>query len=45
MPVAYTRELATYWADVYDWRAREVAALNRFDQFITEIDGLDTYRA
>ena len=42
MPLAYTRELATYWADVYDWRARE-AALNRFDQFITEIDGLDIH--
>ena len=42
MPLAYARELATYWADVYDWRARE-AALNRFDQFITEIDGLDIH--
>ena len=42
MPLAYARELATYWADGYDWRARE-AALNRFDQFITEIDGLDIH--
>jgi epoxide hydrolase len=42
MPLAYTRELATYWADSYDWRARE-AALNRFDQFTTEIDGLDIH--
>ena len=40
--MAYTRELAGYWADVYDWRARE-AALNRFDQFMTEIDGLDIH--
>jgi len=39
MPLAYTRELAGYWATDYDWRARE-AALNRFDQFTTEIDGL-----
>jgi pimeloyl-ACP methyl ester carboxylesterase len=39
IPLAYTRELATYWADEYDWRSRE-AALNRFDQFTTEIDGL-----
>ena len=39
IPLAYTRELAQYWADEYDWRARE-AALNRFDQFTTEIDGL-----
>ncbi|MBJ7338237.1 epoxide hydrolase family protein [Mycolicibacterium sp.] len=39
IPLAYTRELAAYWADDYDWRSRE-AALNRFDQFTTEIDGL-----
>lgn len=42
IPLGYTRELATYWADGYDWRSRE-AALNRFDQFITEIDGLDIH--
>ena len=42
IPLAYTRDLAAYWADVYDWRARE-AALNRFDQFTTEIDGLDIH--
>lgn len=39
MPLAYARELATYWGNEYDWRPRE-AALNRFDQFTTEIDGL-----
>jgi epoxide hydrolase len=42
IPLAYTRELAAYWADDYDWRSRE-AALNRFDQFTTEIDGLDIH--
>jgi pimeloyl-ACP methyl ester carboxylesterase len=42
MPLAYTRELANYWAEGYDWRSRE-AALNRFDQFTTEIDGLDIH--
>jgi epoxide hydrolase len=42
IPLAYTRELANYWANDYDWRARE-AALNRFDQFTTEIDGLDIH--
>jgi epoxide hydrolase len=42
IPLAYTRELAAYWADGYDWRARE-AALNRFAQFTTEIDGLDIH--
>ena len=31
-----------YWADGYDWRARE-AALNRFDHYLTEIDGLDIH--
>ena len=39
IPLNYTRELADYWANQYDWRARE-AALNRFDQYTTEIDGL-----
>ncbi len=39
IPLAYTRDLADYWANQYDWRARE-AALNRFDHFTTEIDGL-----
>ncbi|MGD9619658.1 MAG: epoxide hydrolase family protein [Mycolicibacterium sp.] len=42
IPLAYTRELAEYWAHDYDWRARE-AALNRFSQFVTEIDGLDIH--
>ena len=39
IPLVYTRELADYWATEYDWRTRE-AALNRFDQFVTDIDGL-----
>ncbi|MDT7754793.1 MAG: epoxide hydrolase [Mycobacterium sp.] len=39
IPLDYTRELATYWATEYDWRTRQ-AALNRFDQFTTEIDDL-----
>lgn len=42
VPLAYTRELAAYWAEGYDWRSRE-AALNRFDHFIAEIDGLDIH--
>jgi pimeloyl-ACP methyl ester carboxylesterase len=42
IPLAYTRELAEYWANGYDWRTRE-AALNRFDQYVTEIDGLDIH--
>jgi pimeloyl-ACP methyl ester carboxylesterase len=42
IPRDYTRELAGYWANEYDWRARE-ARLNSFDQFVTEIDGLDIH--
>ncbi|MBV8965680.1 MAG: epoxide hydrolase [Mycobacteriaceae bacterium] len=42
IPLDYTRELAGYWADGYDWRARE-ASLNRFDQFTTAIDGLNIH--
>jgi pimeloyl-ACP methyl ester carboxylesterase len=42
MPLSYAKELASYWADGYDWRARE-ALLNRFDQFTTEIDGLQIH--
>jgi epoxide hydrolase len=42
IPLDYTRELAAYWADGYDWRARELA-LNRFDQYTVEIDGLDIH--
>jgi pimeloyl-ACP methyl ester carboxylesterase len=39
IPLAYVREVCAYWADAYDWRARE-ALLNRFAQYKTEIDGL-----
>jgi epoxide hydrolase len=42
IPLAYTRDLAAYWADGYDWRSRE-AVLNRFDHHLTEIDGLDIH--
>ena len=38
IPLNYTRDLAAYWANDYDWRSRE-AALNRFDQFITKSMG------
>ena len=39
LPLAYAQEVATYWLEKYDWRARE-ARLNRFAQFKTTIDGL-----
>jgi microsomal epoxide hydrolase len=35
---AYLRELVDYWIDGFDWRRVE-AALNRFDHFVTEVDG------
>src|SRR5690349_21034522 len=39
VPLGWIQEVCRYWAEDYDWRARE-AALNRFSQFATEIDGL-----
>ena len=41
-PLAWIREVCEYWAERYDWRARE-ARLNRFAQFVTAIDGLDIH--
>ncbi len=42
IPLAWVQEVCSYWADEYDWRARETA-LNRFSQFTTEIDGIDIH--
>ncbi len=47
IPLAYVQDVCRYWADPdpatgYDWRSRE-AALNRFDQFTTPIDGVDIH--
>jgi epoxide hydrolase len=39
VPLAYVQELCRYWADKYDWWARQ-ERLNSFPQFRTEIDGL-----
>ncbi len=41
-PLAWIQDMCSYWSTGYDWRARE-AMLNRFDQFITTIDGLDIH--
>jgi pimeloyl-ACP methyl ester carboxylesterase len=41
-PLAWIQDMCRYWAEAYDWRARE-ARLNRFAQFTTEIDGLDIH--
>jgi len=42
VPLAWMQDVCRYWRDGYDWRAQE-ARLNRFEQFITEIDGLDIH--
>jgi len=42
IPLAYVQDLCAYWAEKYDWRARE-AGLNRFPQFTTEIDGVSIH--
>jgi pimeloyl-ACP methyl ester carboxylesterase len=41
-PTGYLRELASYWASEYDWRASE-KELNAYPQFITSIDGADVH--
>ncbi len=42
VPVAYMKELVDYWQTKYDWREQE-RHLNRLDQFMTTIDGLDIH--
>ena len=39
---SYLSELLDYWEHNFDWREQEVR-LNRFDQFVTDIDGLDIH--
>ena len=41
-PLAWIQDMCHYWGNGYDWRERE-ALLNRFDQFITTIDGIDIH--
>lgn len=38
MPLGVTKKLVKRWADSYDWREQE-ATLNKFPQFITEVEG------
>ncbi|NMO56353.1 epoxide hydrolase [Actinoplanes sp. TBRC 11911] len=38
IPLDEMRDLADYWRTGFDWRAQE-ARLNRYPQFVTEIDG------
>ena len=41
-PLAWIQDMCHYWGNRYDWRERE-ALLNRFDQFVTTIDGIDIH--
>jgi microsomal epoxide hydrolase len=40
--LAYLKELLAYWRDRFDWREQE-RRLNRFEQFKTNIDGIDIH--
>lgn len=40
--LAYMKDLVEYWRTTFDWRAQE-RRLNAFDQFKTNIDGLDIH--
>ena len=40
--LAYLKELVAYWRDKFDWRAQE-RKLNQFEQFKTNIDGLNVH--
>ena len=40
IPLAYTREVANYWANDYDWRRCE-AMLNRWPNFRSRIEDVD----
>lgn len=40
--MSYLRELIDYWRNDFDWREQE-SALNEFDQFVTQIDGVDIH--
>jgi pimeloyl-ACP methyl ester carboxylesterase len=40
--LAYLKSIVEYWRDKYDWRA-QAKRLNAFDQFKTNIDGVDIH--
>jgi pimeloyl-ACP methyl ester carboxylesterase len=42
IPLAYVQELAAYWGEAYDMQ-RLAGRLNRYEQFMTTIDGLDIH--
>ena len=42
VPVAYMKDLVSYWQSGFDWRKQE-QELNALPQFVTRIDGLDIH--
>lgn len=42
IPLSYVREVAGYWAEDYDWRAREQYH-NRWPQFVAAVGGIDIH--
>ncbi len=40
--VAYIQDLCRYWRNGFDWR-KQVAELNRYPQFLCEVDGVDLH--
>ena len=42
IPLSYVQALASHWVRGYDWKRAE-ATLNGYEQFVTEIDGLDIH--
>jgi hypothetical protein len=38
----YMKELVVYWQTKFNWRSQE-KLINRFEQFLTSIDGLDIH--
>ena len=42
IPLSYQQELVRHWLDDYDWQ-RVPAALNRYDNFITQIEGINIH--
>ncbi|MGC5628829.1 epoxide hydrolase family protein [Georgenia sp. Z1344] len=42
LPLAFAKDLATYWRETFDWRAQE-DRLNAVPQFTTAIDGHDVH--
>ncbi|MXY05355.1 MAG: epoxide hydrolase, partial [Gammaproteobacteria bacterium] len=42
VPLAYAQEFCRYWAESYDWSARQ-ALMNRFAQFKTTIEDIELH--